>query len=78
MCSAIDRFINKEFKAGLTLVDEVYIEEYNVFDRKISLLQEQLEKVSLEMNNQLFNCEEDDLKQILNADKKYVYEGIEI
>ena len=30
------------------------------------------------MNNQLFNCEEDDLKQILNADKKYVYEGIEI
>lgn len=45
MCSIIDKFINKKFQAGLTLVDEDYLEDYEAYSNKISLLQEELDKL---------------------------------
>lgn len=45
MCSVIDRFINKKFKVGLTLVDKDYLEDYKIFNDKKLLLQEELDKL---------------------------------
>lgn len=45
MCSVIDRFINKKFKVGLTLVDKDYLENYKIFSDKKLLLQEELDKL---------------------------------
>lgn len=45
MCSIIDKFINKKFEVGLTLADEDYLEDYEAYSNKISLLQEKLDKL---------------------------------
>lgn len=44
MCSIIDKFINKKFQAGLTLADKDYIEDYKIFNAKITRLKEELDK----------------------------------
>jgi len=46
MCLVIDKFINKDFVPGLTLVDEEYSDDYNKFHKKISLLKKELEELS--------------------------------
>lgn len=82
MCAAIDKFINKEFKAGVTLIDEDFSAEYNVFSKRIVLLQEELEKFSYELKEELeedvFDFSISELKELLSIDKKYPYEGIDI
>ena len=50
MCKTIDSFINKEFKTGLTLADEDFFTEYDAFNKKIILLQKELEKISNNLN----------------------------
>ena len=80
MCTAIDKFINKEFKAGLTLIDEEFSAEYNMFSKRTTLLREELEKFSYELKEELdddiFDFSTNELKEILNTDKKYPYQGI--
>lgn len=80
MCTAIDKFINKEFKAGLTLIDEEFLAEYNMFSKRTTLLREELEKFSYELKEELdddiFDFSTNELKEILNTDKKYPYQGI--
>lgn len=44
MCSIIEKFINKKFQAGLTLADKDYIEDYKIFNAKITRLKEELDK----------------------------------
>ena len=44
MCSIIDKFINKKFQTGLTLADKDYIEDYKIFNAKITRLKEELDK----------------------------------
>lgn len=80
MCLVIDKFIAKEFKAGLTLVDEEYLEEDKRFSQKIILLQKELEELSkkLKLESKLANYSNSELKELLNTDKKYPYEGIEV
>ena len=80
MCKTIDSFINKEFKTGLTLADEDFFTEYDAFNKKIILLQKELEKFSNNLNETLeidtISPSIDELKIFLNTDKKYPYEGI--
>lgn len=80
MCKTIDSFINKEFKTGLTLADEDFFTEYDAFNKKIILLQKELEKFSNNLNETLeidtISPSIDELEIFLNTDKKYPYEGI--
>lgn len=80
MCDVIDKFVDKEFEIGLTLVDEEYLEEYNVFAKRLELLQDKLEKLSCELKEELGEgfCvySKSNLKRYLREDKKYPYEGI--
>ena len=75
MCSAIDKFMNKEFAAGLTLVDEEYSEDYNKQHQKILSLQKELQTMSKELKLDV-NISKNELKQFLAKDKKYPYEEI--
>ena len=80
MCSAIDGFINKEFKIGLNLIDDDYSAEYDIFNKNLELLQEKLEKLSDELKSEvekdILDLSEYELNKILSTDKKYPYEGI--
>ena len=78
MCSAIDRFINKDFTAGLTLVDDDFTEQYKIFDNKTSMLKQELENLKVNLDRNLFNYDEKELKSFLNTDMEYVYEGLDI
>lgn len=78
ICSVIDKFLNKDFIAGLILEDENYIEEYKKYDNKISMLKQELEKFNIYLDKDLFNYEQEELKMFLNADMKYVYEGLDV
>lgn len=74
MCSVIDKFINKKFVAGLTLEDENYIEDYNKFNKKITLLKEAIEKISGKLEENFSDYTDTEFKEYLNADKHYPYE----
>ena len=80
MCSAIDGFINKEFKIGLNLIDDDYSAEYDIFNKNLELLQEKLEKLSDELKSEvekdILDLSEYELNKISSTDKKYPYEGI--
>ena len=78
MCSAIDIFMNKDFNYGLTLLDEDYIREYNTFNNKLLMLKKELETAEYKIDKKLFKNSKYDLKQLLQDDKKIIYEGIEI
>lgn len=45
MVSSINYFIKKDFKAGLTLLDERYIKEYSLYENKILKLQEKIQQI---------------------------------
>lgn len=72
MCSVIDKFLKKEFTAGLTLEDENYIEEYKKYENKILILKQELEKFKIYSDKDPFNYEQEELKKFLNVDMKYV------
>lgn len=76
MCLVIDKFINKDFKAGITLVDDDYSKEYKLFNTKISSLKDELKEISWDLEKELIDDLDDKLKDLLNTDKKYLYEGI--
>lgn len=89
MCSAIDKFIGKSFVPGLTLVDEEYSEEYNLFQKKRDALEEELEELLRKSKEKpvedLFEFSDNEieellaeLKEYMSTDKKYPYEGIEV
>lgn len=75
MCSAIDKFMKKDFAAGLTLVDDEYSEEYNKHQQKILALQKELQTKSNELKLDV-NMTKKELKQYLAKDKKYPYDEI--
>lgn len=75
MCSAIDKFMKKDFAAGLTLLDEEYSEQYNKHQQKIIALQKELQSISKELKLEV-NISKKELKQFLSTDKNYPYEGI--
>lgn len=82
MCLIIDRFVNKEFKIGLNLIDDDYVEENNIFNKNLEKLQERLEELSDKLKNEvekdILDLSEYEVNKILNTDKKYPYEGIEV
>lgn len=82
MCLAIDEFVNKEFKIGLNLIDDDYVEENNIFNKKLEILQERLEKLSDKLKNEIekdiLDLSKYEVNKILNTDKKSPYEGIEV
>ena len=85
MCSVIDTFMNKEFIHGLTLADKEYSAEYKVFYEQLHSLSRELDILAYEIEEQtgeeLFGYSDDELKEIknyLDTDKKYPYEGIGI
>ena len=45
ICSVIDNFIKKDLVYGLNIVDDEYLEEYDVFNNKLNLLKSKLEKI---------------------------------
>lgn len=73
MCSAIDKFIGKEFATGLTLLDEEYSEDYNKHQQKIIASQKELQAMSSELKLDV-NINKKVLKKFLDKDKKYPYE----
>ena len=75
MCSAIDKFMKKDFAAGLTLLDEEYSEQYNKHQQKIIALQKELQAMSKELKLDV-NITKKALKQFFAKDKKYPYEEI--
>lgn len=76
MCLVIDRFMKKEFKVGLTLIDDDYSKEYKAFNTKITLLKEKLKELSWDLEDDLIDNSNNELKELLKVDKKYLYEGI--
>lgn len=76
MCSAIEEFVNKKFKAGLTLVDKTYLKEYEIFSKEISVLKEQLKELSSNLEEEIIDDIDSKLKQLLSKDKNYPYEEI--
>ena len=79
MCSVIDKFINKEFIPGLTLADEEYLKEYDIFKNKVLLLQKEIETLGWNMLKSKFLDDINyEIERNLDTDKNYPYEGIEI
>ena len=56
--------------------------EYDIFNKNLELLQEKLEKLSdglkKEVEKDILDLSEYEVNKILNTDKKYPYEGIEV
>lgn len=84
MCSVIDNFISKKFTPGLTLADEEYSTEYDLFYKQLSSLEEELEIMGYELSEQtgeeLFGYTKSELAELeeyMSTDKNYPYEGIE-
>lgn len=78
MCSAIENFLNKKFKKGLTLLDNKYSQKYQEFNKEIAMLKKELEENSgrfIEAGIENINGK---LRKWLKKDKKYPYEGIEV
>lgn len=85
MCSVIDSFMAKEFTPGLTIVDEQYSAEYDIFYDKLSSLQDALDDIRDELRKQTgeeffgyTDSELAELKEYLSTDKRYPFEGIEV
>lgn len=75
MCAVIDKFIDKDFVPGLTLVDEEYQEYDENFRQKILRLQNELKQLSGKLKIEV-NYNKKELKELFDKDKKYPYEGI--
>lgn len=43
--SAINSFVNKPFKQGLSVLDKVYFNEYKQYDERMSKLQQEIQKI---------------------------------
>lgn len=76
MCSVIEKFANKKFKTGLTLEDENYLKEYEIFSKEISVLKEKLKELSWNLEEEIIDDIDSKLKQLLSKDKNYPYEEI--
>lgn len=84
ICSVIDEFINKSFMPGLTLMDDKYSEEYNLFVNQRNTLNKELKDLVNDTKKQLLKYSESELSELsetlkayLSTDKKFPYEGIE-
>ena len=77
MCLAIDKFVNKEFKIGLNLIDDDYVEENNIFNKKLEILQERLENLSDKLKNEvekdILDLSEYEVNKILNTYFAYLF-----
>ena len=76
MWTAIEKFVNKKFKVGLTLVDKNYLKEYEIFNKERSILKENLKEFNCNLEEEIIDYIDSKLKQLLSKDKNYPYEEI--
>ena len=69
ICSVIDKFIKKDLRYGLNIVNEEYSKEEDVFNNKLNSLK-------LELEEKDFKYTTDELKKYVCIDRKYPYEDI--
>lgn len=88
MCSVIDDFMQKEYKPGLSLVDDKYKEDYQEYkkptDELSTKIEEKMYDLEDELNLDFLSLVYDDsevsqrYKEFFTTDKHYPYEGIEM
>ena len=76
ICSVIDKFIKKDLRYGLNIVNEEYSKEEDVFNNKLNSLKLELEELSNKFEEKDFKYTTDELKKYVCIDRKYPYEDI--